>query len=204
LALVQQRLQIDWATPVGELRAIEPALEDVRPHIPALAEAYNDLRNAALLGHTSMLTEADVLEHYESLLHAGRPFLLFRNGVLAGDADLRSITNLAGAGPLSGFSGEFAFLIADPDAQGRGLGTRFAVMVHAAAFGRLELARIYAAVVPQNVASRRVFEKLGYAVDDSEAARAYGDHGDVVLALDRAVFERLHAEAVAEIRIAVR
>jgi RimJ/RimL family protein N-acetyltransferase len=194
---VQQRLQIEWSTPVGELRAIEPALEDVRPHIPALAEAYNDLRNAALLGHTSMLTEADVLEHYESLLQAGRPFLLFRNGVLAGDADLRNIANSTG-------SGEFAFLIADPDAQGRGLGTRFAVMVHAAAFGRLGLARIYAAVVPQNVASRRVFAKLGYTGDDSEAARAYGDHGDIVLTLDRASFERLHAEAVAEIRIAVR
>src|SRR5690606_15824176 len=114
---------------------------------------------------------------------------------LAGDGDLRDIADGAA---------EFAFLIASPAAQGKGLGTRFAVMIHAFAFLQLDLARVYASVVPDNVASRRVFEKLGYREDPSEAARAYGDDGDVVLSIDRATFVAAHPAALAEIAIAVR
>ena len=95
---------------------------------------------------------------------------------------------------------EFAFLIASPGAQGKGLGTRFATMIHAFAFARLDLARMYASIVPANVASRRVFEKLGYALDGSAAARAFADEDeDVVMAIDRATFERMHAAALAQI-----
>jgi hypothetical protein len=78
-------------------------------------------------------------------------------------------------------------------------------MIHAFGFRELQLAHIYASVVPHNVASRRVFEKLGYVVDDSPAARAFADEpGDVTLALDRASFERAHASTLAAIRIGVR
>jgi len=192
---VQQAFQIEWSSPGGQLRALEPYPEEVAAHAGTLAVAYNDPRNASLLGHTSTLFEPDVVEHYEHLHGDGaRPFLLFRDGVLAGDADLRGIADGAA---------EFAFLIAAPDAQGRGLGTRFAVMVHAFAFTQLGLDRIYASVVPVNVASRRVFEKLGY-VPDHSATAIYGDEGDLVLAVDRAGFERLHAATVAEIQIARR
>jgi len=192
---VQQAFQIEWSSSGGQLRALEPSPEEVAAHAGTLAVAYNDPRNASLLGHTSALFEPDVVEHYEHLHGQGaRPFLLFRDGVLAGDADLRGIADGAA---------EFAFLIAAPDAQGRGLGTRFAVMVHAFAFTQLGLDRIYASVVPVNVASRRVFEKLGYVPDDSAAA-VYGDEGDLVLAVDRASFERRHAAAMAEIQIARR
>ena len=190
-----QRFRIEWSTSIGELCALEPQLDEVTARAPALAVAYNDPRNALLLGHTAPLALADVIEHYTSLLEHGRPFLLLRNGGLSGDADIRGISN---------GSAEFAFLIADPDAQGKGLGTRFATMVHAFAFAQLPIDRMYASVVPFNVASRRVFEKLGYVVDDSETARAHGDPGDVTLALDRTTFDRLHAAAVAEIRTTVR
>jgi RimJ/RimL family protein N-acetyltransferase len=78
-------------------------------------------------------------------------------------------------------------------------------MVHAFGFRRLGLDRIYASIIPDNAASRRVFEKLGYQVDASPAARAYADEpGDVTMAIDRATFERAHAQAMAEIAIAVR
>lgn len=187
-----ERFEIEW----GELRAIEPFLDEVVHHAPALTAAYNDPRNATLLGHTTLLAEPDVLEHYETLFRDGaHPFLLLRQGALAGDGDLRD---------LAGGAAEFAFLVASPDAQGRGLGTRFATMIHALAFTRLGLERIYASVVPENVASRRVFEKLGYLEDDSVEARERADDGDLVLSIDRATFLARHAAAISEIAIRPR
>ncbi len=187
------RHQLEWTTPAGALVALEPSLAEVEPLAARLADAYNDPHNAPLLGHTAELSPGDVLEHYRALAGGGgRSFLLYRDGALAGDGDLRGI---------DGGAAEFAFLIADPAAQGRGLGTRFAIMVHALAFGPLALERIYAAVIPANAGSRRVFDKLGYAVDEGERARGYGDDGDVVLSIDRAAFERAHGAAAAEVRI---
>ena len=50
----------------GALR-IEPSTDEVARHAPALAVAYNDPRNAPLLGHTAALLRArEVLEHYAS------------------------------------------------------------------------------------------------------------------------------------------
>ena len=187
------RYHIEWPTPAGALVALEPSLDEVSPLAARLAAAYNDPHNAPLLGHTAELSAADVLDHYRTLAEDdARPFLLYRDGALAGDGDLRGI---------AGGAAEFAFLIADPAAQGRGLGTRFAIMIHALAFGPLALERIYASVIPANTASRRVFEKLGYTADDSEPARAYGDDGDVVLSIDRAAFARAHGETAAQVRI---
>ena len=195
---VKRRLfEVAWSTPIGQLTAIEPRPTEVEAHARALAAAYNDPRNAPLLGHEAALSEADVVEHYETLLGEGaHPFLLLLDGELAGDADLRGIA--AGAA-------EFAFLIAAPSAQGKGLGTRFALMVHGFGFAQLGLRRIYASIVPANVASRRVFEKLGHTVDSSAAARAYADaDDDVMTSIDRPTFDRLHAPAMEQIRIHMR
>lgn len=160
-------MKITW----DELVAFTP--RDVTPYAEALAAAYNDPRNTTLLGNTQAMTAADVVEHYASLVH---PFVLLQDGALAGDADLRGVANGAA---------EFAFLIASPSAQGKGLGTRFATMIHAAAFRVLGLERVYASVIPDNAASLRVFAKLGYVADDT---LGYGDPGDIVLRLDRARF----------------
>ena len=112
-----------------------------------------------------------------------------------GDGDLRN---------FRGSTAEFAFMIAAPAAQGKGLGTRFATMIHAFGFHRLALERIYASVVPQNTASRRVFEKLGYVVDDSPAGREYAEEpGDIVLVLDRETFLRGNP-SIDDIKIGVR
>lgn len=185
--------RIDW----GTLTAIEPTPDEVARHVAALADAYNHPRNAPLLGHTAPLDTQDVLDHYASLRAAGaHPLLLLDEGALAGDGDLRNV---------DGGAAEFAFLIAAPSAQGKGLGTRFAIMVHALAFTRLGLERVYASIIPANTASRRVFDKLGYTVDTSPAARAFADEpGDVIMAIDRTTFLTAHAAAVAELRIAVR
>jgi RimJ/RimL family protein N-acetyltransferase len=189
--------QITWATPVGRLVAIEPRPDEVRSHAAVLAAAYNDPHNAPLLGHSEDVDEDDVVDHYLDVAGAGgHNFLVFLDGALVADGDLRK---------LGGGAAEFAFMVASPAAQGKGLGTRVALMIHAFGFRRLRLERIYASIIPHNAASRRVFEKLRYTVDDSPEARAYADEpGDVTMVIDRATFQRAHADAIAEIALAVR
>jgi RimJ/RimL family protein N-acetyltransferase len=188
------RFRIDWATPAGALAAIEPTTEDIREHADALAAAYNDPANAPLLGHAEPLDAVEVIEHYADMVDGGaHPFLLLCDGALAGDGDLRKIHDSAA---------EFAFMIGAPSAQGKGLGTRFAVMIHAYGFGMLGLERIYASIIPENVASRRVFDKLGYTVDTDPRAREFADDdGDIVMSIDRATFHRIHVAALAAIKI---
>jgi len=149
------------------------------------------------MGHTEPISDDEVVDHYGASAEGGaRAFLLHVDGALVGDGDLRGLRDGAA---------EFAFMIAAPSIQGKGLGTRFAVMIHAFGFVQLGLARIYASVVPHNVASRRVFEKMGYQLDDGPEARSYADEpGDVTLVIDRATFERNHAQALAQIQIAPR
>jgi RimJ/RimL family protein N-acetyltransferase len=189
--------RITWPSDAGTLTAITARGQDLAGHAAALAVAYNDPHNAPLMGHTEPLTAADVIAHYDGVAEAGgHNFLVFRDAVLVGDADLRHV---------AGGAAEFAFMVAAVSAQGQGLGTRIATMIHAFGFQALGLERVYASVIPRNLASRRVFEKLGYALDDSPAARSYADEpGDVTLAIDRARFERSHALALAEIQIAMR
>lgn len=181
-----------WTTPAGVLSAIEPALDDVRAHAAALAQGYNEPRNAELMGHTAAISPDEVVEIYAGMLAAhGRPFLLFCDGAFAGDADLRGLRD---------GTAEFAFMIAAPAAQGRGLGTRFATMIAAFGLRELGLRRIYASVAPANAASRRAFEKVGYRVDESDEARAYADEpDDLVFAIDRASLERLHGAVLADL-----
>ena len=187
------RYRIEW----DELAAVEPTPAEVAAHAEALSCAYNDPANASLMGHEAAISADEVIDTYRGMAgRGGRAFLLFCDGELAGDADLRGIVH---------GNAEFAFMIASPAAQGKGLGTRFALMVHAFGFSQLRLARIYASVVPHNVASRRVFEKLGYRVDASAAARAYAEEpDDVTLVVHREVFEALHAAALAQIRSVIR
>lgn len=189
--------RIDWSTPQGELMALEPRLDEVAHHVSVLAAAYNDPHNAPLLGHASQISESEVLDHYESLASQGaHAFLLFCDGVLAGDGDVRGI---------DGGAAEFAFMIAAPAAQGKGLGTRFATMIHAFAFQQLSISRMYASIVPTNSASRRVFEKLGYVLDASTEGRAFADDiGDITMMIDRTTFEQRNADAIAQIRIGIR
>ena len=191
------RYQIAWSTPAGQLLAIEPTRAEIAHHAAALAAAYNDPHNAPLLGHTEPSTERDVIAHYEALARRGGPgFVVLRDGALVGDGDLRGVARGAA---------EFAFLVTAVAEQGKGLGTRIATMIHAFAFTELGLDRVYASIVPANTASRRVFDKLGYAVDDSPAGRGFAeDPADVVMVIDRALFERSHARAMAEIAISVR
>ena len=181
-----------WVTDAGELRLVEPVVAEVVAHATQLAAAYNEPENARLMGHDELLTPEDVVEHYRAVIEdGGRPFFLYLDGALIGDADLRGMRNGAA---------EFAFLIASRDRQGKGLGTKLALMVHAAAFTVLGLRRVYASVDPTNPASRRALEKLGYHATDTEEARSFADEpGDVMLLLEREPFLRLHAATVGQL-----
>jgi RimJ/RimL family protein N-acetyltransferase len=191
------RARIEWTGDAGHLAAVEPDLREVESHAAELAAGYNHPNNAELMGHAEPLSEEEVVESYaEAIADGARSFLLYRDGAFVGDGDLRHVHDGAA---------EFAFMIAATNVQGKGLGTKFALMIHAFGFGQLGLHHIYASVVPHNTASRRVFEKLGYVLDDSPTARGFADEpGDLVLAIDRETFERQHAAALAQIHIAMR
>jgi RimJ/RimL family protein N-acetyltransferase len=172
---------------------VEPTPRDIAVHARALAAMYSDEHNRSMMGHEPM-TEADVVEHFEDMRREGaRTFLFFLDGTLVGDGDLRGIANGAA---------ELAIMIGARASQGRGLGARFAVMLHAFAFRVMKLERIYVGIVPHNAASRRLFEKLGYTVDASDAARAYAeDASDAMMSIDRASFEARHRAALEEVHV---
>ncbi len=181
------RLELD------DLSIVEPTPDEVHAHARDLAAMYNDDHNRAMMGHDAM-TEADVVAHFDEMRRDGaRTLLFFQGETLVGDGDLRGMA--AGAA-------ELAIMIGARATQGRGLGTRFALMLHAFAFRVLGLERVYVGIVPGNLASRRLFDKLGYREDASDEARAYADdESDVTTSTDRASFEARHAAALDAIRI---
>jgi len=190
---------IDWTDGADVLRAFEPTDDELTAAAPGLAQAYADPHNSRMMGQEAgaAFDPSDVVAHFARVRAAGgRPFLLQRAGELAGDADLRH--------PSAGCA-ELAILVADPGAQGRGLGTRFARMLHLFAFRVLDLQRLYVAIIPANTASRRLFEKLGYTADDSPAARRHADEPtDITLSLSRDQFEQTAEPALAAVRLQPR
>ncbi|ALC18136.1 protein N-acetyltransferase, RimJ/RimL family [Desulfuromonas soudanensis] len=181
----------------GKLLAFEPTEEEVLVAAPLLAIFNNDRHNSAMLTNTQEMTATDIVENYEFLrTNKGRPFLLEQDGVLIGDADFRK---------FSGSTAEFAILVGSRTEQSRGLGTRYAAMMHLAAFRVLGLERIYASIVPTNVASRRMVEKLGYQLDQSPFASSFAEEkDDIVMSIDRARFELASAGLMSEVTITAR
>jgi RimJ/RimL family protein N-acetyltransferase len=113
-----------------------------------------------------------------------------------GDADLRHV---------SAHTAEFALMIGERSVQGRGIGTRFATLIHAFAYQVLSLETLYVSIIPANSASRRLFEKLGYVADDSREARAFADEDDdLTLSLSRATFEQRHTGSLAALSMVER
>jgi RimJ/RimL family protein N-acetyltransferase len=194
---VSARFAIELAHAKERLCAREPTRAQVAASASRLAAFYNDPHNRAMLGHGADLTAADVVAHYRRLAGDGaRAFLLELDGRLVGDADLRHIDR---------GRAELAILVGDRAVQGRGLGTRFAVMIHAFAFRALGLRRIYASIIPMNAVSLRLFEKLGYERDGSpEARRTIDAPDDVTLSLAAERFQALHGALVAAVTIAPR
>ena len=193
----EPRWSVEWKRASETLRLVEPDAREVLALAPQLSLYYNEPHNRAMMAHTQEMTIADVVEHYDLLrAEQGRPLLLLTGGRVVGDADLRGI----GDGRA-----EMAIMIGDRTQQGRGLGTAFGIMAHALAFRVLGLARTCVSILPENAASRRLFERLGYAIDDSPAARAIADEpSDITMSLERARFERLYAADIAALSVSPR
>lgn len=183
------RAVITW----GALCAAQPADEVIVAIAPWLSAAYNDPHNAPMMGHTSRIEVDDVIRSYREMIARGDALFVFEHdGALLGDGDLRDVTD---------GRAELAIMLAQRHDQGRGLGTRCALMLHAYGFTRLGLDRIYVGIVPANTASVRMFTKLGHAVDASPIARAYAESDDeITMSIGRAEFEARHADALAELR----
>ncbi len=164
---------------------------------PSLAAFYNDTHNAAMMSNTEEASVADVVERFGEMRAAGeRPFLLEMNGDLVGDADFRKVLN---------DEAEFAILVGPRGQQSRGLGTRFAAMLHAVGLHAMGLERVYATVIPQNTASRRMLEKIGYELDTSPHAAKYTDEEtDIAMSIDGVQFEQVNGAILKEFKIAER
>ncbi len=190
-----------WAieSPIGQgkLVALEPTEAEVLVAAPMLAMFNNDRHNSAMLTNTQEMTATEIVESYEFLRkNNGRPFLLEQEGVLMGDADFRNV---------SGGTAEFAILIGSRAQQSRGLGTRYAAMMHVAAFRVLGLERVFSSIVPTNLASRRMVEKLGYQIDQSRFARSFAEEkDDIVMSIDWPRFKLANAELMGEVTISAR
>lgn len=183
------RTAITW----GALRAVQPDDAMIVAVAPRLCAAYNDAHNAPMMGHTSAYDVDDVIASYRTMIGDGDAlFVLEQDGELVGDGDLRDQDD---------GRAELAIMVAARATQGRGLGTRFAIMLHAFGFHRLGLDRIYVGIVPANLASQRLFARLGHAVDDSPIARDYADAPDeITMSIGKAEFDARHGDALAEIR----
>jgi ribosomal-protein-alanine N-acetyltransferase len=195
--LPDTRWSIEAPSAQGWLHVFEPTMTEVMAVAPLLAAFYNDTHNSTMLTNTRELTVAEVVETFQSLRAAGdRPFLLEQDGTLIGDADFRNI---------DGSEAEFAILIGRRSQQSRGLGTRFAAMMHVAALRVLGFERVYATVIPTNIASRRMLEKLGYQVDQSPRAASFADaEDDIAMSIDWGQFERAHADLLTQVVITAR
>lgn len=187
-----ERWEAHWTRAGERLRAYQPSPAELHGIAPTLSAFYNEDHNRIMMANTVVMTAPEVAEHYAALLaEGGRPFVLERNGELAGDADFRHV---------EAASSEFAILIGRRPEQGKGLGTRFATLLHAWAFLALDLERLFVSIIPANLASQRLFAKLGYRPDDSPAARRFADqHSDLTFALDRATFVARHESLLPEL-----
>lgn len=188
-----ERWEADWTRAGERLHAYQPSPAELHVLAPTLSAFYNEDHNRIMMANTVTMTAAEVAEHYAALVAEGaQPFVLERNGELAGDADFRHV---------EATSSEFAILIGRRPEQGKGLGTRFAILLHAWAFLGLGLERLFVSIIPANLASQRLFAKLGYRPDDSPAARRFADQdSDLTFALDRAAFVAQHANLLPELR----
>ena len=189
------RVAATWHTAEGRFVVAEPTLDEVRAVAPALSAFYDEPVNRALMTNEHAMSPADVVAQFEAMWsEGGRPFLMSLDGVVIGDCDFRNIDDA---------DAELAILVGPRSAQGRGVGTRFATIALALAFGPLALRRVFASIRPENVGSLRMFAKVGFEVDASTSARRYAEEpDDVCVSIGAASFAVARATSIAEIAIA--
>ncbi len=189
---MSSRSQVLWHRQDGIWRAFEPSAEQLDAYCPLLADAYNEPYNRAMMANEQAFTAEQVAALWKDMWRrGGRPFLLVRGDEWIGDADFRHVEDGCA---------EFAIMVGPRGRQGKGVGTAFAVMLHALAFRVWKLDRIYVTILPSNTASQRLFRKLGYQIDDSPKARSYTDQDDdVSMSCDFAQLAASHGPQLEEL-----
>jgi RimJ/RimL family protein N-acetyltransferase len=188
----QDRWEAAWLAAVRRFRAFEPTVAELARFASPLAAYYNEPHNRAMMANTVDMTAGEVVQHWHALwADGGRPFLLELDGEIVGDADFRHVCET---------SAEFAILVGRRSEQGRGLGLRFGILLHAWAFRALGLQRIYASIIPANIPSQRLFARLGYLADDTSGARAFADEAsDLTFSVGHTEFSAKHGGLLGEI-----
>jgi len=183
-----------WNVAGQRLEARHATAGLVATHAAQLAGWYNLPSNKDLMANTQDCAAADVEDMYRALRQdGGMPFLLFVDGVLAGDADLRGVT-AKGA--------EFAIMVGAPTAQGKGLGTSFTAMVNVFALRDLALPTVWLSIVPHNTGARRCYEKCGYTQDHGPGSEDVMEApSDVPMSLTAAALQRCQPLAWAQVTV---
>ncbi len=172
-------IELKWKTEVGVLRARHPTRVELAAAAPAVTDWFNAPpgQNAKNLGMTPNQTVEDTREYLLRKLDAGIDrMLLYVDDKLVGymffgdwhgpgpivpttASEPETMSSWADVPPTAA---EFGAMIGKPSTQGKGLGTRFAVMVHKYAVEELGLVRFVAGAYPWASGSRRLLAKLGY------------------------------------------
>lgn len=187
------RAVVQWTRSDGVYRAAEPDDVELARCARALADAYNEPHNRAMMANDALFEPQDVIALWTDMRRSGgRPFLLYRDDEWMGDADFRHVAD---------GRAEFAIMIGARARQGRGVGTTFGTMLHALAFSAWQLHHVYVTIIPANIASQRLFAKLGYHPDASPHARSYADaDDDVSMSCDFAQFAAVHGGCLSEMQ----
>ncbi len=181
---MKTRLEAIWEHGDRRLRIVEPDAEQLREAAPSFSSWYSEAHNRAMMTGEHMSPDDAFEYHRESQNSGNRVFFLYAEGLLMGDGDFRHLEH---------GSGEWAIMVGNRLAQGKGLGTSFGILLHHVAFAALGLQRVYLAVIPANAGGVRCYEKVGYEVDTSEAARRFAeDESDLCMSLPRERFYELH------------
>lgn len=190
----EARYSVTWKKNGKLLVAKQPSDAELAEHAQRLADWYGDEYNRYMMAGTESLHAQDVIDFWAELrAQGGQAFLLYVDGQLVGDADLRHIeTDRA----------EFAIMIGARDTQGQGLGTLLSVLIHAFAFETLKLSAVYLTIVPHNEPGRRCYEKVGYVRDDEPLARGYAEaDDDIAMRITKDALFARHPLALTEIVI---
>lgn len=187
-----KRFLLTWKRDGVVLSAREPDEAEVKRYAPLLSSWYNEEYNQSMMTNLEPLSPEDVCQLYQDMRsEGGRPFLLFRDDTLMGDADFRHIEE---------HRAEFAIMVGSRAAQGQGLGTAFSILLHSFAFRELALREVYLTIIPENQAGRRCYEKVGYRCDESPMARSYaGSEDEISMVITQEAFLRQHGAVLGDI-----
>lgn len=144
---------------VGELVALGPLRRDLLPLYQRWINDFAALRTLGALPPGPTTLEAEEAWYDEQAAAGVVAFTIYERGAAAwrpiGNTGLRGVDHRHG-------TAEFAILIGEPGARGRGYGTETARLMLDYAFTGLGLRNVMLTCAEYNLAGRRAYEKAGF------------------------------------------